>query len=338
MPFLELYRNPKGALLLSYNSISYFHKMSITGKRILVTGGAGFIGSHLCERLLKDGNEVLCVDNFYTGRRVNIVHLLNDPHFEVFRHDICFPLYVEVDEIYNLACPASPIYYQFDPVQTIKTAVHGAINMLGLAKRLKVKILQASTSEVYGDPTIHPQPESYWGNVNPIGIRSCYDEGKRCAETLFFDYHRQHRLKIKVARIFNTYGPKMQPNDGRVVSNFIIQALKGDDITVFGDGSQTRSFCYIDDLTDGLIKLMESPTAFTGPVNLGNPVEFSIIQLAKSVIELTGTSSRIVHKPLPSDDPKQRQPDISLAKNKLNWEPIISLTEGLSKTIDYFKQ
>ena len=338
MPFLELYRNPKGALLLSYNSISYFHKMSITGKRILVTGGAGFIGSHLCERLLKDGNEVLCVDNFYTGRRVNIVHLLNDPHFEVFRHDICFPLYVEVDEIYNLACPASPIYYQFDPVQTIKTAVHGAINMLGLAKRLKVKILQASTSEVYGDPTIHPQPESYWGNVNPIGIRSCYDEGKRCAETLFFDYHRQHRLKIKVARIFNTYGPKMQPNDGRVVSNFIIQALKGDDITVFGDGSQTRSFCYIDDLIDGLIKLMESPTAFTGPVNLGNPVEFSIIQLAKSVIELTGTSSRIVHKPLPSDDPKQRQPDISLAKNKLNWEPIISLTEGLSKTIDYFKQ
>ena len=312
--------------------------MSITGKRILVTGGAGFIGSHLCERLLKDGNEVLCVDNFYTGRRVNIVHLLNDPHFEVFRHDICFPLYVEVDEIYNLACPASPIYYQFDPVQTIKTAVHGAINMLGLAKRLKVKILQASTSEVYGDPTIHPQPESYWGNVNPIGIRSCYDEGKRCAETLFFDYHRQHRLKIKVARIFNTYGPKMQPNDGRVVSNFIIQALKGDDITVFGDGSQTRSFCYIDDLIDGLIKLMESPTAFTGPVNLGNPVEFSIIQLAKSVIELTGTSSRIVHKPLPSDDPKQRQPDISLAKNKLNWEPIISLTEGLSKTIDYFKQ
>ena len=312
--------------------------MSITGKRILVTGGAGFIGSHLCERLLKDGNEVLCVDNFYTGRRVNIVHLLNDPHFEVFRHDICFPLYVEVDEIYNLACPASPIYYQFDPVQTIKTAVHGAINMLGLAKRLKVKILQASTSEVYGDPAIHPQPESYWGNVNPIGIRSCYDEGKRCAETLFFDYHRQHRLKIKVARIFNTYGPKMQPNDGRVVSNFIIQALKGDDITVFGDGSQTRSFCYIDDLIDGLIKLMESPTAFTGPVNLGNPVEFSIIQLAKSVTELTGTSSRIVYKPLPSDDPKQRQPDISLAKNKLNWEPIISLNEGLSKTIDYFKQ
>ena len=311
--------------------------MTVTKKRVLITGGAGFIGSHLCERLLQDGNEVLCADNFYTGRRGNIAHLLHNPYFEVLRHDICFPVYVEVDEIYNLACPASPIHYQFDPVQTIKTAVHGAINMLGLAKRLKVKILQASTSEVYGDPSIHPQPESYWGNVNPIGLRSCYDEGKRCAETLFFDYHRQHKLRIKVARIFNTYGPRMHPNDGRVVSNFIIQALRGDDITVFGKGSQTRSFCYIDDLIDGLIRLMNSPDEFTGPVNLGNPVEFSILELAQKVIELTEAKSHIIFTPLPSDDPKQRQPDIALAKGKLAWEPIIQLEEGLRKTIDYFK-
>jgi UDP-glucuronate decarboxylase len=286
---------------------------------------------------LKEGKEVLCVDNFYTGRKANIVDLLSNPYFEVLRHDICFPLYVEADEIYNLACPASPIHYQFDPVQTVKTAVHGAINMLGLAKRLKIKILQASTSEVYGDPAVHPQPESYWGNVNPIGVRSCYDEGKRCAETLFFDYHRQHKLKIKVARIFNTYGPNMHLNDGRVVSNFIIQALKGEDITVFGDGSQTRSFCYADDLIDGLIRLMDSTDDFTGPVNLGNPVEFSIRQLAEEVIALTGTKSRIVFKPLPSDDPKQRQPDIALAKEKLNWQPTVPLTEGLSRTIEYFK-
>jgi UDP-glucuronate decarboxylase len=305
-------------------------------KRILVTGGAGFIGSHLCELLLKEGNDVLCVDNFYTGRRINIVHLLTNPYFEVMRHDICFPLFVEVDEIYNLACPASPIHYQFDPVQTIKTAVHGAINMLGLAKRLKVRILQASTSEVYGDPSVHPQPESYWGNVNPVGLRSCYDEGKRCAETLFFDYHRQHRLKIKVARIFNTYGPRMHPNDGRVVSNFIMQALKNEDITVFGNGSQTRSFCYIDDLIDGLIKLMASPDDFTGPVNLGNPVEFSILELAQKVVELTASKSKIVFEPLPSDDPKQRRPYITLAAEKLGWEPVVRLTEGLKKTIEYF--
>ena len=311
--------------------------MTVTKKRVLITGGAGFIGSHLCERLLQDGNEVLCADNFYTGRRGNIAHLLHNPYFEVLRHDICFPVYVEVDEIYNLACPASPIHYQFDPVQTIKTAVHGAINMLGLAKRLKVKILQASTSEVYGDPAIHPQPESYWGNVNPIGLRSCYDEGKRCAETLFFDYHRQHKLIIKVARIFNTYGPRMHPNDGRVVSNFIIQALQGENITVFGKGSQTRSFCYIDDLIDGLIRLMNSPDEFTGPVNLGNPVEFSILELAQKVIELTEAKSHIIFTRLPSDDPKQRQPDIALAKGKLEWEPIIQLEEGLRKTIDYFK-
>jgi UDP-glucuronate decarboxylase len=311
--------------------------MTVTKKRVLITGGAGFIGSHLCERLLQDGNEVLCADNFYTGRRGNIAHLLHNPYFEVLRHDICFPVYVEVDEIYNLACPASPIHYQFDPVQTIKTAVHGAINMLGLTKRLKVKILQASTSEVYGDPSIHPQPESYWGNVNPIGLRSCYDEGKRCAETLFFDYHRQHKLIIKVVRIFNTYGPRMHPNDGRVVSNFIVQALQGEDITVFGKGSQTRSFCYIDDLIDGLIRLMNSPDEFTGPVNLGNPVEFSILELAQKVIELTEAKSHIIFTPLPSDDPKQRQPDIALAKGKLEWEPIIQLEEGLRKTIDYFK-
>lgn len=308
-----------------------------SNKRILVTGGAGFIGSHLCERLLKEGHEVLCVDNFYTGRRSNIAHLLPNPCFEVLRHDICFPLYVEVDEIYNLACPASPIHYQFDPVQTTKTSVHGAINMLGLAKRVKAKILQASTSEVYGDPKVHPQRESYWGNVNPTGLRSCYDEGKRCAETLFFDYHRQHRLKIKVARIFNTYGPRMYPNDGRVVSNFIMQALKGEDITVFGVGSQTRSFCYIDELIDGLIKLMDSADDFTGPVNLGNPREFSILELAEVVIKLTNSKSKIVFKPLPSDDPMQRQPDITLAKEKLNWEPSVPLEAGLKNTIEYFK-
>jgi UDP-glucuronate decarboxylase len=306
-------------------------------KRILVTGGAGFIGSHLCERLLTEGNEIICTDNFYTGRRGNIVHLLNNPYFEVLRHDICFPLYLEVDEIYNLACPASPIHYQFDPVQTTKTSVHGSINMLGLAKRLKAKILQASTSEVYGDPIVHPQPESYWGNVNPIGIRSCYDEGKRCAETLFFDYHRQHKLKIKVARIFNTYGPRMHPNDGRVVSNFIMQALKAEDITVFGDGSQTRSFCYVNDLVDGLIKLMASPDDFTGPINLGNQAEFSILELAQKVIALVGSKSRVIFKPLPSDDPRQRQPDISLAKRELGWEPAVKLEEGLKKTIEYFE-
>lgn len=309
-----------------------------SNKRILVTGGAGFLGSHLCERLLNEGHEVICVDNFYTGRRANIAHLVNNPFFEIVRHDICFPLYVEVDEIYNLACPASPIHYQFDPVQTTKTSVHGAINMLGLAKRLKIKILQASTSEVYGDPVVQPQPESYWGNVNPIGLRSCYDEGKRCAETLFFDYHRQHKLRIKVARIFNTYGPRMHPNDGRVVSNFIMQALKGEDITVYGDGSQTRSFCYVDDLIDGLMKLMNSPDDFTGPVNLGNPHEFSILELAQKVIKQTGAKSKIVFQPLPPDDPTQRQPNITLAKAKLNWHPSIPLNEGLKKTIKYFKK
>lgn len=314
-----------------------------SSKRVLATGGAGFLGSHLCERLLNEGHEVLCVDNFYTGRRANIAHLVSNPLFEVLRHDITFPLFAEVDEIYNLACPASPIHYQFDPVQTTKTSVHGAINMLGLAKRLKVRILQASTSEVYGDPSVHPQPESYWGNVNPIGLRSCYDEGKRCAETLFFDYHRQHKLKIKVARIFNTYGPRMHPNDGRVVSNFIMQALKGEDLTVFGDGTQTRSFCYADDMIDGLVRLMNSPDDFTGPVNLGNPVEFTILQLAEKVIELVNSElrtqnskPRIVFKPLPSDDPKQRQPDITLAKEKLNWEPSVFLEKGLEKTIEYF--
>ena len=305
-------------------------------KRILITGGAGFLGSHLCEVLLKQGHEVLCVDNFFTGRRTNIAHLVPNPLFEISRHDITFPLYVEADEIYNLACPASPIHYQFDPVQTTKTSVHGAINMLGLAKRLKVKILQASTSEVYGDPTIHPQPETYWGNTNCIGLRSCYDEGKRCAETLFFDYHRQHNLKIKVARIFNTYGPRMLPDDGRVVSNFIVQALKGEDITVYGDGSQTRSFCYVDDMIDGLIRLMNSPDDFTGPVNLGNPVEFTILLLAGKIIELTNSKSKIIFKELPSDDPKQRQPDITLAKENLNWQPTIHLEDGLKKTINYF--
>ncbi|MFZ5993920.1 MAG: UDP-glucuronic acid decarboxylase family protein [Thermodesulfobacteriota bacterium] len=306
-------------------------------KRILVTGGAGFLGSHLCERLLKDGHEVICVDNFFTGTKANIQSLLGHPCLEVLRHDITFPLYVEVDEIYNLACPASPIHYQHDPVQTTKTSVHGAINMLGLAKRLKARILQASTSEVYGDPKIHPQPESYWGNVNPIGFRSCYDEGKRCAETLFFDYHRQHRLRIKVARIFNTYGPRMHPNDGRVVSNFIVQALHGKPITVYGDGKQTRSFCYVDDMIEAFIRLMDSPDDFTGPVNLGNPGEFTILDLAQKIISLTKSKSNIVFKPLPQDDPIQRQPDITLAREKLGWEPKIGLEEGLKQTIIYFE-
>lgn len=308
------------------------------GKRILVTGGAGFLGSHLCERLLNDRHEVLCVDNFYTGRKRNISDLMRNPFFEVMRHDICFPLYVEVDEIYNLACPASPIHYQFDPVQTTKTSVHGSINMLGLAKRVKAKILLASTSEVYGDPTVHPQPETYWGNVNALGARACYDEGKRCAETLFFDYYRQHKLKIKVARIFNTYGPRMHPNDGRVVSNFIMQALKGEDIAIYGDGRQTRSFCYVDDLIDGLIKLMNSSDDFIGPVNLGNTVEYSVLELAETIIKLTGSRSRITFKPLPEDDPKQRQPDIALAREKLNWQPSVNLAEGLDNTISYFKE
>jgi len=307
-------------------------------KRILLTGGAGFLGSHLCERLLKEGNEVICVDNFYTGNKRNILHLMNNPYFEVIRHDITFPLYIEVDEIYNLACPASPIYYQFDPVQTTKTSVHGAINMLGLAKRLKIKILQASTSEVYGDPEIHPQPETYRGNVNPIGARACYDEGKRCAETLFFDYYRQHRLKIKVIRIFNTYGPRMNLNDGRVVSNFIVQALKGEDITIYGDGTQTRSFCYVDDLIDAMIKMMNSRDDFTGPVNLGNPTEFKIIELAEMILKLINSKSKIVFKPLPEDDPMQRKPAIDLAKKELNWEPKIPLEEGLTTTIQYFKE
>ena len=311
-------------------------KMNGLSKRILVTGGAGFLGSHLCERLLDQGHDVLCVDNYFTGTKANIAHLMSNPHFELMRHDVTFPLYVEVDEIYNLACPASPIHYQFDPVQTTKTSVHGAINMLGLAKRVKAKILQASTSEVYGDPKIHPQTEDYWGHVNPIGIRSCYDEGKRCAETLFFDYHRQHKLRIKVARIFNTYGPRMHPNDGRVVSNFIVQALKGDDITIYGDGSQTRSFCYRDDLIEAMIRLMNTGDDFTGPVNIGNPGEFTMLQLAEKVIKLTGSSSKIVHRPLPSDDPMQRQPDLTLARAKLNWEPTTPLDEGLRHTIQYF--
>ena len=305
-------------------------------KRILVTGGAGFLGSHLCERLIEMGHEVLCVDNFYTGTKTNIAHLLKNPYFEVIRHDICFPLYIEVDEIYNLACPASPVHYQFDPVQTTKTSVHGSINMLGLAKRVKAKILLASTSEVYGDPQVSPQPEDYWGNVNPIGFRACYDEGKRCAETLFFDYHRQHKLRIKVARIFNTYGPRMHPGDGRVVSNFIVQALTGEDITVYGDGNQTRSFCYVDDMIGGLIKLMNSPDAFTGPVNLGNQSEFSILELAHIIIKLTDSKSNIIFKPLPPDDPRQRQPDITMAKDILLWKPSMPAEEGLRKTIRYF--
>ncbi|MCI6313724.1 MAG: SDR family oxidoreductase [Helicobacter sp.] len=307
-------------------------------KKILVTGGAGFLGSHLCERLLEQGHEVLCVDNLFTGTKRNILHLLSNPRFEFMRHDVTFPLYVEVDEIYNLACPASPVHYQFDPVQTTKTSVMGAINMLGLAKRTRAKILQASTSEVYGDPEIHPQVESYRGAVNPIGIRACYDEGKRCAETLFFDYQRQHNVNIKVMRIFNTYGPRMHPNDGRVVSNFIIQALKGEDISIYGDGSQTRSFCYVDDLIDGMIKLMGSKDGFFGPVNIGNPNEFTILELAKNVIELAKSHSKISFHPLPQDDPKQRKPDISLAQSELKWEPSIQLKEGLEKTIQYFKQ
>lgn len=307
-------------------------------KRILITGGAGFLGSHLCEMLLEGGNEVICLDNFYTGRKTNVIHLMDNRFFEVMRHDVCFPLYVEVDEIYNLACPASPIHYQFDPVQTTKTSVHGAINMLGLAKRLKIKILQASTSEIYGDPAVHPQTESYWDNVNTIGPRACYDEGKRCAETLFFDYHRQHGLKIKVARIFNTYGPRMLQNDGRVVSNFIVQALQNNDITVYGNGSQTRSFCYVDDLCDGLIKLMNSPEDITGPINLGNPGEFTILELARKVIQMTNSKSEVVFHELPADDPTQRQPDITLAKNVLNWHPQVPLNDGLVKTIAYFRE
>jgi UDP-glucuronate decarboxylase len=306
-------------------------------KRVLVTGGAGFIGSHLCERLLAAGNEVLCVDNFYTGTRMNVAHLLPNPAFELLRHDVTFPLFVEIDEVYNLACPASPIHYQFDPVQTTKTSVHGAINMLGLAKRRRAKIFQASTSEVYGDPTVHPQPEEYWGNVNPIGIRSCYDEGKRCAETLFFDYNRQHKLRVKVARIFNTYGPRMHPNDGRVVSNFIMQALRGEPITLYGDGLQTRSFCYVDDLVEAILRLMNNtPDDVTGPINIGNPGEFTMKALAETVVRLTGSRSTLSYLPLPSDDPKQRQPDITKARAVLGWEPIIALEQGLEKTIAYF--
>ena len=302
----------------------------------MVTGGAGFLGSHLCERLLAEGNDVLCVDNYFTGRRANIAHLLDNPNFELMRHDITFPLYVEVDEIYNLACPAAPIHYQYDPVATTKVSVHGAINVLGLAKRTKAKVFQASTSEVYGDPSVHPQKEDYWGNVNPIGLRSCYDEGKRCAETLFFDYHRQNNVRIKVARIFNTYGPHMHVNDGRVVSNFGVQALRGEDITIYGDGSQTRSFCYCDDLVEGFVRLMATGDDVTGPMNLGNPVEFTIKELADIVIETIGSGAKLIYKPLPSDDPKQRQPDISFAKETLGWEPTIALRDGLRKTIEYF--
>ena len=309
----------------------------MSGKEILVTGGAGFLGSHLCERILTEGHNVLCVDNFFTGSRQNVSHLVGNPSFELLRHDVTFPLYVEVNQIYNLACPASPIHYQYDPVQTTKTSVHGAINMLGLAKRTHARILQASTSEVYGDPEVHPQPESYWGKVNPIGIRSCYDEGKRCAETLFFDYWRQHNLEIKVIRIFNTYGPRMHPNDGRVVSNFIVQALKGDDITIYGDGQQSRSFCYVDDLIDAMIKMMKSPAEFIGPVNAGNPNEFTMLELAEKILTLTNSKSKLVTLPLPSDDPKQRQPEISLAKEKLDWAPKVSLEDGLKETINYFR-
>ena len=305
--------------------------------KILVTGGAGFLGSHLCDRLVEARNDVLCVDNFFTGSKNNISHLFGKPNFELLRHDVTFPLYVEIEQIYNLACPASPVHYQFDPVQTTKTSVHGAINMLGLAKRVKARILQASTSEVYGDPEIHPQKESYWGRVNPIGIRSCYDEGKRCAETLFFDYYRQHKLDIKVMRIFNTYGPRMHPNDGRVVSNFIVQALQGNDITIYGDGLQTRSFCYVDDLIDGMVKLMQSPAELTGPINIGNPEEFTILELAEQVLRLTGSPSKIIRKPLPEDDPKQRQPDISVATSSLGWAPSVRLEDGLKETIAYFR-
>lgn len=306
--------------------------------RVLVTGGAGFLGSHLCDRLLSEGADVLCLDNFYTGSKDNIRHLLGDSRFEVIRHDVTFPLYVEVDRIYNLACPASPVHYQYDPVQTTKTSVHGAINMLGLAKRVKARILQASTSEVYGDPEVHPQPEAYWGRVNPIGIRSCYDEGKRCAETLFFDYHRQHQLEIKVIRIFNTYGPRMHPNDGRVVSNFIVQALKGEDISIYGDGQQTRSFCYVDDLIDGMVRMMQSDASFTGPVNIGNPGEFTMLELAEMVLRIVGGSSKLVFLPLPADDPKQRQPDIALAEAKLGWAPKVCLEDGLKETVAYFRR
>lgn len=306
-------------------------------KKILVTGGAGFLGSHLCERLLQDGHEVVCLDNYFTGQKENIVHLLDNPYFELIRHDVTMPFYIEVDEIYNLACPASPIHYQFNPIKTVKTSVMGAVNMLGLAKRIKAKILQASTSEVYGDPQVHPQTEAYWGHVNPIGERACYDEGKRAAETLFVNYHRQNGVKIKIARIFNTYGPRMHPNDGRVVSNFCVQALKNEDITIYGDGSQTRSFCYVDDLIEGLIRLMESPDDFTGPVNLGNPGEFTILELAQMTIRMTKSSSALVYQPLPADDPLQRKPDISLARSVLNWEPTIDLETGLGKTISYFR-
>ena len=306
-------------------------------KKVMVTGGAGFVGSHLCERLLTLGHDVLCVDNYYTGSKDNVKHLMGNTSFELLRHDVTFPLYIEADEIYNFACPASPVYYQKDPVQTTKTSVHGAINMLGLAKRLNAKILQASTSEVYGDPEVHPQTEDYWGKVNPVGIRSCYDEGKRCAETLFFDYYRQHQLDIKVIRIFNTYGPKMQPDDGRVVSNFIIQALRNDDITIYGDGQQTRSFCFVSDLVDGIVRMMDSPTGFTGPINLGNPTEFTMLELAETIMNLTGSSSKLVFKTLPSDDPRQRKPDISLAKQNLDWQPLVNLEEGLKETISYFK-
>jgi UDP-glucuronate decarboxylase len=306
--------------------------------RVLVTGGAGFLGSHLCDRLIRDGHDVLCLDNFYTGSKQNIVHLLDHRYFELMRHDVTFPLYVEVDRIFNLACPASPVHYQHDPVQTTKTSVHGAINMLGLAKRLRARILQASTSEVYGDPEVHPQREEYWGRVNPIGIRSCYDEGKRCAETLFFDYHRQHALEIKVVRIFNTYGPRMHPNDGRVVSNFIVQALKGEDITIYGDGQQTRSFCYVDDLIEAMVRTMETGPDFVGPVNIGNPHEHTIRELAEKVIAMVGGKSKLIFKPLPSDDPRQRQPDISLAKEKLGWEPKVHIDDGLRETISYFRQ
>jgi UDP-glucuronate decarboxylase len=305
--------------------------------RVLITGGAGFLGSHLCERVLAKGADVLCVDNFFTGSKSNVAHLMNSPYFEMMRHDVTFPLYVEVDRIYNLACPASPVHYQFDPVQTTKTSVHGAINMLGLAKRVSARILQASTSEVYGDPEIHPQREDYWGRVNPIGIRSCYDEGKRCAETLFFDYQRQHDLDIKVVRIFNTYGPRMHPNDGRVVSNFIMQAIQGKDITIFGDGRQTRSFCYVDDLIDALMRMMDSPAGFSGPINIGNPSEFTVLQLAEEVLRLTGSASKLVFKPLPADDPRQRQPDISLAQKTLDWTPKVPLEDGLKETIGYFR-
>lgn len=307
-------------------------------KRILVTGGAGFIGSHLCERLIEAGHDVLCVDNFFTGSRANVLALIGHPRFELMRHDVIFPLHVEVDQIYNLACPASPVHYQFDPVQTIKTSVNGAINMLGLAKRLKARVFQASTSEVYGDPEVHPQPETYWGSVNPIGIRSCYDEGKRCAETLFFDYHRQHGIDIKVVRIFNTYGPRMHPNDGRVVSNFIVQALKGQDITIYGDGLQTRSFCYVDDLVEGFVRMMDTPDGVTGPINLGNPGEYTMLELAQKVLHHTGSRSKLVFSPLPQDDPRQRKPDIALAQQHLGWKPNIPLDEGLGKTIAYFHQ